>query len=83
MTRPSQPLLFATTDLPEVASPVGEYSPEARHMAMLKTIEAVRFDLTRLAAYEASLQAEGLGFEPNHGREFLDFCLWQMGGRSQ
>lgn len=66
--------LFPPSALPEVATPVGEGSPEWRDAMLLRLVEGVRFDPERLA--RASVGHPDM-------RDFLDHCLWQLGGRSQ
>jgi len=79
----TEPFLFPVEAIPEVAIPVSEHSIEAREGAMLRLAEAVRFDPDRLAAYERDLQAADVGHPVRAGRDFLDFVIAQLGGRSQ
>jgi len=53
---------------------VGEGSPEWRDAMLLRLVEGVRFDPERLA--RASVGHPDM-------RDFLDHCLWQLGGRAQ
>ena len=69
--------LFPPEALPEMAVPVAEWSDEWRAAQMLRLVEGLRFDPARLAAYEATVPT-GRDF-----RDFLDFVIWQCGGRSQ
>ena len=66
--------LFGPDALPEVAAPVAEWSQEWRDATMLRLVEGVRFDPTRLARYAAG--------DPDRIK-FLDHAIWQLGGRSQ
>ncbi len=66
--------LFPPGALPEVATPVAEWSVEWREASLLRLVEGVRFDPARLA--RASVGHPDM-------RDFLDHCIWQLGGRSQ
>jgi hypothetical protein len=73
-------MLFSLDQIPEVALPVSESSPEWQDAMLLKAIESVRFDPERLADYEASVEAKAPGCRP---RELLDWFIARLGGRSQ
>ncbi len=66
--------LFPPGALPEVATPVAEWSMEWREASLLRLVEGVRFDPERLARVSVG--------HPDM-RDFLDHCIWQLGGRSQ
>ena len=78
-----EPLLFPADQIPKVPVAAAEHSQEARDAALLHAVERIRFNDAKLAAYEADLQATDLGFVKDYGRDFLDFVLSQLGGRSQ
>jgi hypothetical protein len=72
-----QPLLFAPEEIPEMAVPVSEASPEWRDACILKAAESIRFNPERLAEFQA--RVPGIG-DPV---EFLDFIIECAGGRVQ
>lgn len=72
--------LFPAEEIPEVAIPVGEASPEWREASMLKIVEAVRFNPERLADYESRIAIDAPGV---NAVEFLDHMIECAGGRSQ
>ena len=74
---PMEPWLFSLVDIPEVAVPVNEASPEWQDAIILRAFEHIRFDPAKLAAYEAALPPS------INGREFLDYMIERTGGRSQ
>jgi hypothetical protein len=61
-------------NLPEVATPVSEASQEWHDVQLLRIIEGILYNPERLAAYVAK--------QPD-GRDFQEFVVWQLGGRSQ
>lgn len=71
---PVQLLLFPTEAVPKMAAPVGEASPEWQAAQMLRLFESVRHNPERLARY--------CGQEPSR-RDFLDWSIALLGGRSQ
>jgi hypothetical protein len=66
--------LFEPSELPTTAVRVSENSQEWHDAQLLKLVESIRFNPERLASFVAR-QRDGVGF--------LDFMLWQLGGRSQ
>jgi hypothetical protein len=70
----AQPSLFPAEALPEMATPVAEWSQEWCDAMLLRLVEGVRFNPERLA--RASVGSPDM-------RDFLDHVLWQLGGRSQ
>jgi hypothetical protein len=61
-------------NLPEMATPVSEASQEWHDARLLRLVEGILYNPERLAAYVAK--------QPD-GRDFLEFVIWRLGGRSQ
>ena len=75
-----EPLLFPVEEIPKMAVPVSEASPEWQDALTLKMVEAVRFNPERLAHYRAEIAVTAPGVDPV---EFLDYMIERAGGRSQ
>ena len=71
---PVQLPLFPPEAVPETAVPVGEASLEWQAAQMLRLFESIRYNPERLARY--------CGQEPSR-RDFLDWSIAMLGGRSQ
>lgn len=77
----TEPTLFPLEEIPQMAVPVSEASPEWQDALLLKAVEGVRFNPERLAKFRSdiAIKVPGIGDPVN----FLDYLIERAGGRSQ